>query len=153
MVHFEQRQVSAMKYMGIDPGQSGAIAVVASDGSIVDWIKCSETEHDLSNFIRANTWDLRFAVIEKVHSMPKQGVSSSFKFGYSYGILTGLLVGHMIPYSTVTPQKWQAKMQCRTGGNKNVSKARAQQLWPKEKIIHANADALLLAEYCRLVNC
>jgi hypothetical protein len=40
-------------------------------------------------------------------------------------------------------------MQCLTKGDKNVSKAAAQRLWPKLKITHANADALLIAEYGR----
>ena len=54
-----------------------------------------------------------------------------------------------IPYEEVTPQKWQKALGCRTGGDKNVSKARAQALFPLQNITHAIADALLLAEYCR----
>ena len=49
----------------------------------------------------------------------------------------------------VSPVKWQTAMGCRTGGDKNVSKAEAQRLWPSLKITHRNADSLLLAEYAR----
>jgi len=39
-----------------------------------------------------------------------------------------------------------------TGGDKNVSKRRAQELFPEIKITHAIADALLIAEYARRTN-
>jgi hypothetical protein len=56
-----------------------------------------------------------------------------------------------IPYDLVLPVKWQTAMSCRTKGDKNVSKARAQQLFPDVKVTHAIADALLIAEFCRRV--
>ena len=34
-------------------------------------------------------------------------------------------------------------------GDKNVTKRRAQELFPGARVTHAVADALLLAEYCR----
>lgn len=64
-------------------------------------------------------------------------------------MLIGLLAAYEIPYREVTPQKWQQEMQCRSGGDKNVTKAAAQKRWPSDKITHANADASLIAEYCR----
>jgi hypothetical protein len=47
-----------------------------------------------------------YAVIEKVHSMPSQGVSSSFTFGKNYGFLRGCLTAAGIPFEEVTPQVW-----------------------------------------------
>lgn len=140
-------------YIGIDPGASGAIAahVTSLGGTFIHWNKNDATDTDLSMWLKMlidGSTEL-FAIIEKVHSMPKQGVASSFKFGESAGFLRGLLVAHQIPFEYVTPQKWQQAMQCRSGGDKNVTKQAAQRLFPTEKITHANADALLLAEYCR----
>jgi hypothetical protein len=57
-----------------------------------------------------------------------------------------------IPFERVTPQKWQKAMGCMTKGDKNVSKRRAQELFPQLKITHAIADALLIAEYGRKQN-
>ena len=54
-----------------------------------------------------------------------------------------------IPFDIVVPRKWQAALSCLSGGNKNITKQRAQQIFPNVKVIHANADALLMAEYCR----
>lgn len=140
--------------IGIDPGASGAIALIHS--GIIHTVRMSETEHDVSGFLIKWLDALgpepgfgMFAFLEKVHSMPKQGVSSSFKFGASYGFLKGLLVGLRIPFEEVSPQKWQKAMGCMTKGDKNVSKQAAQRLFPEEKVVHATADAMLIAEYCR----
>ena len=78
-----------------------------------------------------------------------RGSVASFKVGQSYGFLRGCLIAIGIPFEEVTPQKWQQVMGCRTKGDKNISKARAQQLWPTEKVIHQTADGMLIAEFCR----
>lgn len=138
-------------YIGIDPGATGAIAVLTPSGFLAT-CKLKETEHDIAEFIRETIVrpDLPcFAYLERVHSMPKQGVSSSFKFGESFGFLRGLLVAHQIPFELVTPQSWQGSMKCRSGGDKNITKGAAQRLFPSLKITHATADALLIAEHCR----
>ena len=137
-------------YFGIDPGKSGSIAAVWSDGEPASsHCKLNGTEQDIADFLRGFDLDNARAVIERVSSSPQMGVVSAFTFGRSYGFLRGLLAGFQVPYIEVQPQKWQKGMQCMTKGDKNVSKSKAQQLWPKIKITHANADALLLAEYGR----
>lgn len=141
--------------IGIDPGQSGGMVRIAdSDGSIQETAAFSKmTDHDIAEVLAA--WKDNGLIgsgqarIESVHSMPKQGVASSFKFGRNFGFLLGLLTGLKIPYTLVTPQKWQKEMQCLTHGDKNVSKAAAQRLWPDRKWTHAIADAALIAEYGR----
>jgi Holliday junction resolvasome RuvABC endonuclease subunit len=144
-----------MIYIGVDPGMSGAI-VVLRDGR-ASFVKNSETPHDIAHFLRVWLADMDtlgipyYALIERVNAMPKQGVSSTFKFGQSYGMLRGFLVALSIPFEEVSPVKWQTAMGCRTGGDKNISKARAQQLFPNIKVTHAIADALLIAEHCRRV--
>lgn len=139
-----------MLIIGIDPGTSGAIAVV--DGIYPpQWHKLDCTEGDAKSFLLSHDLTDSFAYLELVHAMPKQGVSSVFKFGQCYGFLRGLLVGLGIPFEEVTPQKWQKAMGCLSKGDKNVTKAKAQQLFPGVKVTHAIADALLLAEYGRRV--
>jgi hypothetical protein len=140
-----------MIYIGIDPGKTGAIAFI--DGNQAWSVKNRETMHDLVEAVRdATEGRTCTAVIEKVHSSPQMGVVSAFTFGQSYGQLEMLLTALGIRYEHVSPQKWQGDMKCRTGGDKNITKAKAQQLFPDVKITHANADALLIAEYCRRIN-
>jgi len=137
-------------FIGVDPGGSGAVAWIDDEGPHSSKLK-DLTDRDLFDLlteIRVSSSDV-FGVLEQVASRPGQGVSSMFKFGMSYGGLRMALVAASIPFETVTPAKWQGAMKCRTKGDKNVTKAAAQRLFPTIKITHANADALLLAEHCR----
>lgn len=132
-------------FIGVDPGKSGAI--VAIDDLDVRFQKNDCTERDLSDFV--SLCNASIAVIERVSAMPKQGVSSTFKFGQSYGFLRGLLIANHVAFEEVLPRSWQQFMGCLSKGDKNVTKAKAQQLFPNIKVTHAIADALLLAEYAR----
>lgn len=140
-----------MIFLGIDPGSSGSIAALDGAGKVIGFVKGDSTEHDIEAFLRATCLvrgDVR-VTIEKVHSSPQMGVKSAFSFGRSYGFLRGLIVGALVQFKEVSPQAWQKAMGCMTKGDKNVSKAAAQRLWPEQKITHAIADALLIAEYGR----
>jgi len=133
-------------YIGIDPGQSGGIAV-SRDG-VMTACKMPETPHDVAEVLRQEIGDSACLVtLEQVHSMPGQGVASSFKFGRNYGFLEGVLVALRVPYQFVTPQKWQKAMGCMTRGDKNISKRAAQRRWPTQTITHAKADAMLICQY------
>jgi crossover junction endodeoxyribonuclease RuvC len=139
-------------FIGIDPGQGGGIAVIV--GSDVRAVKMPDTDRDLLDYVR-NCVTLSdgdcFAVLEKVHSSPQMGVSSSFKFGCGYGRLRMSLTAAGISFDEVPPQRWQKALGCKSGGDKNVTKRRAQDLFPQIVMTHALADALLIAEYCRRV--
>jgi hypothetical protein len=91
--------------------------------------------------------------IEKVHSMPKQGVASSFNFGMGFGLWQGVVVGLNLPMEMVTPQRWQKEMLAGMQGGKEASIIRAQELFPDAELHlkkhHGRADALLIAEYGR----
>jgi Holliday junction resolvasome RuvABC endonuclease subunit len=139
--------------IGIDPGVSGAVAWVDHQGLAGAEKLKGMTDRDVFELLV----DLRLAgdqhqvraLLEEVHSMPRQGVASTFKFGVSFGSLRMALVAAAVPFELITPAKWQQAMRCRSKGDKNVTKARAQELFPSLKITHATADALLLAELCR----
>jgi hypothetical protein len=136
--------------LGVDPGMSGAAAVVSADKSFCQCIIFKKhTLAEISTWLAGHREEITLCFIEGVNAMPAQGVSSTFKFGMNYGIWQGLLTAHGIPFERVYPLKWQTAMSCRTGGNKNISKARAQELFPRLTITHANADSLLIAEYGR----
>jgi len=87
------------------------------------------------------------AYLEQVHSSPQMGVVSSFTFGNGFGHLEMALTAAEIPFERVRPQVWQKAMGCMTKGDKNVSKRKAQELFPQIKVTHAIADALLIASY------
>jgi hypothetical protein len=141
--------------IGIDPGKSGAIAWITDGKPCVE--KMPETLQDLWELVQSIAFGGRGlptpsgckAYIESVHSSPQMGVTSAFTFGQGFGRLEMALTAAGIPFERVTPQKWQKAMGCMTGGNKNISKRKAQELFPQLKITHATADATLIAEYGR----
>jgi hypothetical protein len=152
-----------MTTIGIDPGINGGIAWLNS--------QCEAFAEKMPPTI-ADLWDLIFrtiacnserycidpakmvlkAYIEQVHSSPQMGVKSAFTFGQGFGHLEMALTAAGIPFERVRPQAWQKAMGCLTKGDKNVSKRKAQELFPSLKITHATADALLIAAYGRRIN-
>ena len=140
---------------GIDPGKNGGIANIV--GSQSSARKMPPTERDvcdlLENMIVSGVEKF---YIERVASMPGQGVASSFKFGVSYGTLRGMLIALKIPFEEVTPRKWQKGIGIKARDKnesktefKNRLKAKAQQLFPHINMTLANCDAILIAEYGR----
>lgn len=137
-------------YIGIDPGVSGGIAGVDEAGDVVFAVKMPDTTLGLLTVLRARS-ARAIGLLEFVHATPQMGVRSAFTFGHGVGRLEAALEAAGIPYSEIAPARWQNLMDCRTGGNKNVTKAWAARRWPSTKITHAIADALILAECCRLL--
>jgi hypothetical protein len=136
-------------HIGIDPGLSGGIAFIPSTGT--PWAeKMPETDRDLIELLRDSISLCEpKALIELVHSSPQMGVKSAFTFGEGYGRLQMALTALGVPYERIRPAVWQKAMGCLTKGDKNVSKRRAQELFPNLRITHATADALLIAEFNR----
>ena len=140
--------------IGIDPGKSGGIAWIADGKPCVE--KMPDTLQDLWEVLRnvsvgfpcGRSTDCR-AYIEAVHSSPQMGVKSAFTFGNGFGHLEMALTAAGIPFERIRPQVWQKALGCLTGGDKNVSKRRAQELFPTMKVTYSTADALLIAEYGR----
>ena len=138
--------------MGVDPGVSGASVVLSiAEGNVQGVLRHDSTLADWAEWWTGLQIEghVLFGVLERVSAMPQQGVSSTFKFGTSFGQSTMSLVFAKVPYDLVTPGVWQRNMSCLSKGDKNITKARAQQLFPHTKITHRNADALLIAEYAR----
>jgi crossover junction endodeoxyribonuclease RuvC len=136
--------------LGIDPGANGAACVMTLSGAVIQIIEFSRnTERDIADAVAEFAPQIRMAYLEKVHAMPKQGVSSTFKFGNGFGFIRGVLTALKIPFQEISPHTWQKNMDCASKGNKNVTKSKAQQLFPDEKITHGKADAILIAEYGR----
>lgn len=153
------------RFLGIDPGQNGGIALVDANGKVIDAWPMPET--DMAKWILISAiadWKKVsiHAVIEKVHSMPKQGVASVFTFGKGYGGLLMALTAAKIPFEEVTPQKWQKCLGIVSRSKEESKPDFKKRLWSMSQKLHpkchiwdskfkgkqlAVADALLLATY------
>lgn len=153
--------------LGIDPGLSGALAFYeppTGDLIVVDTpVKSARIGGKLkfvpdpeSLGILLDHWRplIQFAVIERVHAMPKQGVTSSFNFGDVFGLVRGSVHANIIPVHYVEPSVWKRAYGL-TGGkdNKRESLAKATKLFPKHadkwtlRKHDGRAEAAILAHF------
>lgn len=154
--------------IGIDPGTSGAVALLGDDGGLMQvdpiphyWEKM-KTKSKSGNFRRKRRIDMHRAYIdllsyreagakacyiEKVQGIPNMGSSSTFNFGEAYGIIQALAVAAGFQLTYVTPQAWKkslALLRC----DKPESIVKARTIFDvKDKIDHNQADACLIAYY------
>jgi len=150
-----------MLYLGIDPGQSGGWALIDDMGDILECALFDDKEQlkwllwAFGEYHRSQATGIQWAALEKVHSMPKQGVASTFKFGTNYGWWQGVLEAHSIPYALITPQRWMKSDVLDSGDRSKKHRLEcARRKWPAAPLSRVKdsgvADALLLAEYARI---
>ena len=118
--------------VGVDPGKSGAIALLDSYGVLVDaydmpvagGIVSAQQLHGLECW---HGGQYGTVVIEDVHAMPKQGVTSSFGFGRSLGVIEGVFAASGRPIVYVSPSLW--KRQMHLNADKEMSRRLAIETW------------------------
>jgi hypothetical protein len=138
--------------LGVDPGITGGLAFLFPTGEVeVGDIPVVAGEVDVDTLVRqVRAFSPALAVIERANAMPKQGVSSTFKYGVAYGALRTVVALCNIPYRLVTPGKW--KNHFGLDSDKEKSRALAIQFWPgcgffSRKKDHGRAEAALIARY------
>lgn len=153
-----------MRILGCDVGAFGAIAILDTDSRelvVIDMptlkvkrgprVVNQVDAHLLADALRPHVDSETKALIEKVHAMPGQGVSSMFSFGRAAGIVEGVLAGLSVSFELIPPATWIKSM--RTFGGKDGSRQRAQELFPDYAHLFARkkddgrAEAALIACY------
>ena len=153
-----------MKIIGIDPGLSGAIAILENYKvlNIFDMPVMSEgkkNKRQLNSALLVNLLKQNIAsdedvaiVVEQVNAMPGQGVTSMFNFGQSFGILKGLCSAMQLPMYFVRPAKWKKYFNL-INSEKDASRTRAIEIFPyfssqlSKKKDNNKADAILIASF------
>jgi len=157
-------------YIGIDPGITGAIGVIADS---LEWVvdvptyynpKAERNEYDFFRMYELlrdyNSYSYDWCdegcklSLEQQQAMPKQGVSSTFHTGRGYGAWEALCWATTPNFQIVSPRKWKKALGLTT--DKEKSRKLAIKLYPKmeemlrRKKDHNRAEALLLAHYTKL---
>ena len=148
--------------IGIDPGQKGAVAVIRNgyladvwdmpvqDGA-VDGVAIYEVIYR-QTFVFGLHHATPVVWIELVHSYPKQGVASTFKFGKSYGIAIGAAQASGASINYTRPEQWKEHFGL-IGSSKRASLELARELFPEHldrfKLMkhEGRAEAALIALY------
>ena len=152
--------MSGVIAVGIDPGIGGGMAAIFPSGAItsvnlrdqleaLDWLRALE--------VQATAEDLRIhAMVELVTGFVRGGgnlANTSFKLGVSYGHAIGCFQSLRIAFETVPPANWQRELRVPKAddyaGRKRALKLLARNMFPTVHITDHNADAVLIAEYCR----
>ena len=123
---------------GIDPGINGGIAFI-KDNTLVDErmpVQSFTISGKKRKFLDAAKIINRLKLyhpsriyIEKQQAMPGQGVSSTFKTGFSYGIYLGIFVALNMSYEEVAPRKWKGDLN--VPKDKDDARMRATELLPQ----------------------
>ena len=153
-----------MKIFGIDPGLSGAIAIL-KDNKVVNIFEMpvmSEGKKNkrqlnsalLANLIKQNIIDDEEVaiVVEQVNAMPGQGVTSMFNFGQTFGAIKGICAALGLPITLVRPSKWKKHFDL-INSSKDASRTKVIELYPslshqltKKKDVN-KSDAILIARF------
>jgi crossover junction endodeoxyribonuclease RuvC len=145
-----------MNVLAIDPGLEGAAAILDAHGNLIEVFDLPTIGEGTQRRIdAANLADLvrehgpyAFAVVEQVNAFPRQGVSSTFRFGASYGTILGVIGALAIPLRHVSPAQWKRAMGLNNEAER--SRMRAIERWPGQadwlarKRDHNRAEAALL---------
>ena len=140
------KNTSLTKVLGLDPGLNGAIALrdeaesmsgdeieifdIPTHTITVNGKKKKQIDlYAFANWIDLKRNTIKYAVIENPHSMPKQGVTSAFNFGFTCGVSQAMIASALIPIHLVRPPKW--KKQLGLSKDKDACRKRASERFPK----------------------
>ena len=130
-----------MKILGIDPGLSGAIAILEKKKvlSLFDMPVMAEGKKNkkqlnsaqLVDIIRENSIgdDEIVVVVEQVNAMPGQGVTSMFNFGQTFGAIKGVCAALNLPIFFVRPSKWKKYFEL-INSSKDSSRTKVIEMYP-----------------------
>ena len=149
---------------GIDPGLSGAIAVLDNNKvlKIYDMPVMAEGKKNkrqlnsaqLVNIIKENIENREEinVVVEQVNAMPGQGVTSMFNFGQTFGAIKGVCAALNLPIFFIRPSKWKKYFEL-INSSKDSSRTKAIEMYPsianqlsKKKDVN-KSDAILIARF------
>ena len=151
-----------MKIIGIDPGLSGAIAILENNKvlNVFDIPVMSEEKNKkqlnsalLVNLLKENinSNEEVAVVVEQVNAMPGQGVTSMFNFGQTFGAIKGICAALDLPIYFVRPSKWKKHFEL-INSSKDSSRTKAIEMYPKlsnqlaKKDVN-KSDAILIARF------
>ncbi len=153
-----------MKIIGIDPGLSGAIAVM-HDKKVINMYdmpvmaegkknKRQLNSSQLVNIIKENINEDEdtIVVVEQVNAMPGQGVTSMFNFGQTFGAIKGVCAALKLPIFFVRPSKWKKHFEL-INSSKDASRTKVIEMYPtlsgqlaKKRDVN-KSDAVLIAKF------
>ena len=143
---------SRFKYIGIDPGKSGGIAIVDEEGEMKAY-KCPDSSEEMAILFQILIGSTPAAEIrllmERVWARPTNAVRAAFSYGVNYGQWLGIVATHEVQMNTVIPVGWIKWVGC-PNVRKRWLKEKARELYPDvNKLTLATSDAILITHYAK----
>jgi crossover junction endodeoxyribonuclease RuvC len=145
--------------LGIDIGSQGAIAIVTTDGELIEVYDMPVLADGPSGRRAVNAPILADIVakskaarafIEFVGARPGEGAVGAFAFGRSRGVIEGVLGAMSISASMLAPASWKRVVGIRPGreGAKDAARSEAIRRWPAKASLFARVKDDGRAEAC-----
>jgi crossover junction endodeoxyribonuclease RuvC len=148
------------KYLGIDPGLSGALAIVETiNGDVpalidaIDMPAVGTGAKARVDIIAAAQWIAKHApsvaYVERAQAFPGQGASSGFSYGRAVGAIEATIALCSIPMVLVEASIWKRRLHL-PGKDKEAARQKALQLFPSQHALlalkrwHGRAEAALI---------
>lgn len=96
--------------LGIDPGRTGGIAIVAVDEPGKAFVSAMpDSDASLAQLLTklCKSIPISLAYVERAQPMPGQGVISMFTYGQHFGAILQTLVMLAVGVELIPPQSWQ----------------------------------------------
>lgn len=134
--------------LGIDPGCSNGFLCKMDEKLSYDVYKMPDTPKSILELISKMDVDHCFIENVTVNACPFSPARAA-KLMMNKANCEMACLANGIPITWVTPSIWQKKFQCLTGGDKKITKKRAQELFPSEKytVTQTNADSIIIAGF------
>jgi hypothetical protein len=147
-----------VRIVGIDPGVTGAIAVLTDPGAnVYDMPRGPDGIDGYAVYELLQSLDPHEVYLERTHAMPLNGSKAAFSQGDSNGVLRAVVHVLRIPLIWVQPKQWQAHWGLAgpysATERKLYHRTRAMELFPVLRPLlgrvkdHDRADALLIASF------
>ena len=153
-----------MRIIGVDPGLTGAIAIL--DGNkVINLFEMPVMAEGKKNKRQLNSAQLvsiikeniknkeeTAVIVEQVNAIPGQGVTSMFNFGQTFGAIKGVCAALELPIFFVRPSKWKKHFEL-INSSKDSSRTKVIEMYPslsnqlsKKKDVN-KSDAILIARF------
>ena len=145
------------KYIGIDPGISGGLAVINEHGEIKAY-KCPSSSDDMSLLFEVCMGDTApddvRLLMERVWARPTNAVRAAFSYGVNYGQWLGIASCNEIKMNTIIPVEWIRWIGCPKALKRDVRKRwlkeKASNLYPEiKRVTLKTSDAILITKYAK----
>lgn len=146
----------SIAYAGVDPGLTGAVAVISPDGQVrifdtpvIETVVNGKKRHvpdeaQMISILEKLLASIQYAatsihvVLEKVNAMPSfgpggrrtMGAASMFNFGFGYGLWCMALTALKLPHDRVHPATWKARLLRDTNKDDGAAAQLAGRLYP-----------------------